>query len=365
MSRPTSIALALLSALTVIAVAIAIRSASLAPTVFHGFPPGSPPASSPAVNSGLTTAAASDLPVLAESMPAFVGITQWWNTPDGQPLTPEKLKGKVVLVDFWTYSCINCIRTYPFLRTMYERYAADGLVIVGVHTPEFAFEADPKNVGSEIAKNGLKYPVALDPDYLTWNAYGNSYWPAEYLFDRQGRLRRTHFGEGEYDQAEQAIRSLLAEGAVALPAPAQAVPPPDLANVKTSETYFGLKRGQAFMGQAGAAGEDTVFRAAAQPDADRWTIGGTWQFQQEYIQADASVDVLRFSVQADALHLVLASADGEDKQIEVSVDGGPPQKFTINASTLYTVAQFPDGGRHTVQIKVLDAGVQFYAATFS
>ena len=128
----------------------------------------------------------SSLPVLADHMPPFVGITKWWNTPDGTPLTPEKLKGKVVLIDFWTYSCINCIRTYPFIKSMHEKYAEKGLVIVGVHTPEFAFEAKQTNVEAEIVKNGFKHPIALDPDYATWNAYENRYWPAEYFFDRMG-----------------------------------------------------------------------------------------------------------------------------------------------------------------------------------
>jgi hypothetical protein len=248
---------------------------------------------------------------------------------------------------------------------MYDRYTKDGLVIVGVHTPEFAFEADPKNVGDEIMKNGLKYPVALDPKFDTWNAYNNSYWPAEYLFDRQGRLRRTHFGEGEYDQTESAIRSLLAEGSVALPPAGPAVPTPDFSNIKTSETYFGLGRGDAFMGVPGDAGVDATYQAYAQPEPDRWTAGGTWQFQPEYAQADSANAVFRFSVQANDLHLVLSSVDGSDKRIEVSIDGGVPQKMTINSPTLYTVATFPDGGRHKVQVKILDAGVRFYSATFS
>jgi thiol-disulfide isomerase/thioredoxin len=354
MSKPTSAALVILAILTLVAAIIASWNV---PDSFHGFP-----------GSSVTTSATgttSDLPVLADKMPEFAGITQWWNTPDGAPLTPAKLKGQVVLVDFWTYSCVNCIRTYPFLKTMYDRYAQDGLTIVGVHTPEFAFEADPKNVGNEIVKNGLKYPVALDPKYGTWNAYNNSYWPAEYLFDRQGRLRRTHFGEGEYDQSEAAIRSLLTEGSVALPPAGPAVPTPDFSNIKTGETYFGLGRGDAFMGVPGDVGVDATYQIAARPEPDRWTVGGTWQFQPEYVQADSASAVFRFSVQANALHLVLSSVDGSDKQIEISIDGGAPRKMTINSPTLYTVATFSDGGRHVVQVKILDVGLRFYAATFS
>ncbi len=350
MTKPTKFVLLALVALTAVAFGIAAFSRLPVPpaTVGGGFG-GTPSA----------------LPIYDSGMPAFQGITKWWNTPDGQPLTPESLKGKVVLVDFWTYSCINCIRTYPFLRLMQERYADQGLVIVGVHTPEFAFEADPANVGPEIAKNGLKYPIALDPKYATWNAYGNSYWPAEYLFDRQGRLRETHFGEGDYDASEAAIRSLLAEADVALAPAGEPVATPDFSLIGTRETYFGLGRGSAFMDRTGAEGEPHTYQAAAAVAADRWTAGGVWKFEREYAEADSKDAVFAFNVQAGALHIVLSSDDGQDKRIEVSVDGGAPQEMTVNAATLYTVARFPNGGRHTVRIRIVDPGVRFYAATFS
>lgn len=352
MKKPTIVALGILAMLIVAALVIASRGSSRL-------------ASLPRATTGIAAGTASDLPVLSVSMPAFQGITKWWNTPDGQPLSPDALKGKVVLVDFWTYSCINCIRTYPFLKTMHERYADKGLVIVGVHTPEFAFESDPANVGREIEKNGLKYPIALDPAYGTWNAYQNQYWPAEYLFDRRGRLRRAHFGEGEYDQNELAIRSLLAEASVELQTMEETVPMPDLSKIRTKETYFGLERGDAFMGKTGPEGRETEFIAAESVEPNKWTAGGTWQFRREYVQADSSNAVFRFNVQANALHIVMESVDGKDKQIEVSIDGGTPTRMTVNASTLYTPTTFPDADRHTVQIKILDAGVRFYAATFS
>lgn len=307
----------------------------------------------------------SSLPVLADHMPEFLGIAKWWNTADGQPLTPEKLKGKVVLVDFWTYSCINCIRTYPFVKAMHAKYADKGLVIVGVHTPEFAFEAEPDNVGREITKNGILYPVALDPDYKTWNNYNNQYWPAEYFFDRQGRLRHTHFGEGEYDESEGYIRDLLAEGDGLDLGNMANVPSPDLSDIRTPETYFGLARGDAFMGDAGPEGQPIDLTVADKVSSNRWTAGGRWTFQKEYIENQTKQAVFRFNVQADMLHLVMESADGQDKQVEIYVDGEKMGSLKVNVSTLYNIASFAGGGRHTVELRFQDAGVRLFAATFS
>ena len=365
MTKPTIIALSIFGLLSLVTAIIISRSTSSELQGLEETPPAEDPIL--ALHTSTTTEKLPSLPILASAMPAFQGITKWWNTADGQPLTPDKLKGKVVLVDFWTYSCINCIRTYPFLKTMYERYADKGLVIIGVHTPEFAFEAEPENVGREIEKNGLKYAVALDPQYKTWNAYQNRYWPAEYLFDQQSRLRRTHFGEGEYEQNEMAIRSLLEEGSMALQPMGQVVSAPDLSNIETEETYFGLRRGSAFMGNPGTEGQELVYHGAKtpEPDTNRWALDGTWKFEQEYVEADSTNGIFRINVQANALHIVMESADGKDKTIEISVDGVVTERMKINASTLYTIATFPHDGRHTVQVKVLDPGVRFYAATFS
>ncbi len=327
--------------------------------------PKLPNSSNPAV---ISFGSSSSLPILADAMPPFAGITHWWNTPNNAPLTPADLRGKVVLVDFWTYSCINCIRTYPFLKSIWAKYADKGLVIIGVHTPEFAFEKEPTNISAEITKNGLMYPIALDPDYGTWNAYANNSWPAEYLFDRQGRLRNVHLGEGDYDQSETDIRQLLeADSSVQLGAAGNQGSMPDFSKIKTGETYFGLARGSAFMGIPGSAGVDTSYNPVREPniDANKWLAGGTWKFENEYIETRSSNDLFRFSVQASKMHIVMASSDGTDKTIEVFVDGVKTRDLTINQSTLYTIAEFPDAGRHTVEIRVHDAGVQFYAATFS
>jgi thiol-disulfide isomerase/thioredoxin len=360
MKRATIITVVLISGIVLAAAAVASHG-SLSTVM----PLGTSTGKTPVTNATSTSGTPSSLPVLADQMPEFAGVTKWWNTADGQPLTPDKLKGKVVLVDFWTYSCINCIRTYPFLKSMNDKYADKGLVIVGVHTPEFAFEADPQNVGREIEKNGLKYPIALDADYQTWNAYNNEYWPAEYLFDAQGRLRHTKFGEGDYDQSEEAIRELLTENGATLSPMGTAVPTPDFSNVQTSETYFGLNRGEEFMGTPGAAGKDVVLTADADVLPNQWTASGTWQFDPEYTETASPNDVFRFSVQANKMHIVLDAEDGKNKIIDVYVDGKKTGTITVNVSTLYTIATFPDGQRHTVELHIHDAGVRFYAATFS
>ena len=357
MQKHTVIGLGLLGGLLVIAAFVA----SMHPE--NAALPGNVP-NIPA-SSTSSSGTPSGLPVMADFMPAFTGITHWWNTPDGQPLTPEKLRGKVVLVDFWTYSCINCIRTYPFLKAMQEKYADKGLVIVGVHTPEFAFEAVPANVGDAIAKNGLLYPVALDPDYGTWNAYHNQYWPAEYLFDAQGRLRHVHYGEGEYDQSEQAIRVLLGEMAHAGLGDMADIATPDLSKINTPETYFGLSRGNAFSGTTGPSGKDATYTAGSSVQPNRWSADGTWQFQDEYVESRSVGAVFRMSVQADQMHIVMSSADGLDKHIEIYVDGTKTGEQVVNASQLYNIASFPDAKRHVVEIRIREAGVRFFATTFS
>lgn len=363
MSRPLLIAGGVLGTLTILALivlsrgpSVVVRPQTIAPTN----------AAPKIVAAGTPTPSPSALPVYGVTLPEFQGITTWWNTPDGKPLTPELVKGKVVLVDFWTYSCINCIRTYPFLKSLYQKYADKGLVIVGVHTPEFAFEKDPKNVGAEITKNGILWPIALDPDYATWNAYNNHSWPAEYFFDRQGRLRRTHFGEGEYQESELAIRSLLEENGAELgDMGTTRTNLPNFSKIQTLETYFGLNRGDAFMGTTGSIGADANY---AMPKAIRdntWAVDGTWRFFPEYVLAVSANARWGMSVQASKLHLVMASDDGKDKHLEIYVDGVKTGELTVNGSMLYDIATFPDAARHVIEVRVSEPGVRFYTATFS
>lgn len=212
---------------------------------------------------GSQAASGMKLPVVSDA-PDFVNNQKWFNTANGQPLTIAELKGKVVLIDFWTYTCINCIRTLPYLKALYAKYGKDGFVIVGVHTPEFTFEKKASNVQAAINQNGIKYPVVQDNDYGTWNAYGNQYWPAHYLIDANGKIRYTHFGEGAYGETEQAVRSLLEEAGKT-----------NLGNTTTNkvvaekqsgldispETYLGTDRGDSYEASRQPTGSRTSARA--------------------------------------------------------------------------------------------------------
>jgi thiol-disulfide isomerase/thioredoxin len=291
---------------------------------------------------GLTKKA--PLPDLGFDMPPFQGITRWWNTPGNAPLTPESLRGKVVLVKFWTYSCINCIRTYPFIRRWHELYADDGFVLIGVHTPEFTFEAKPENVEREIGENGFTFPVALDPDYKTWRAYDNRFWPASYLFDKQGRLRYTHFGEGKYDVSEQAIRDLLMEdgGAITkaeMPMPEEAV---DFSMIKTRETYFGYERAENLSNALEVVIDANADYELKTVGINQWSIGGPWRIEGE---------------RAVALAPEMRTGD-------VMIDAEGNAVLEVGLSDLYRIVNLPDGKRHVVELEIIEGEVRFYAATF-
>lgn len=305
----------------------------------------------------------SNLPVLAEAMPDFLGISAWWNTTDNKPLTKEDLKGKVVMVDFWTYSCINCIRTQPFMRKIWDTYKDDGLVIIGVHTPEFAFEKVPSNVEGAIRKAKLEYPIALDADYGTWTAYRNRYWPAAYFFDRQGRLRFTHFGEGEYEEQENVIRKLLVEGGQLTDQPTGVDPTPNFNLTKTPETYFGSLRFERLQNTDEYKSDREVRYTLKPAPMNGWSLGGLWKITPEYSAGLEAGSRFRMRVESDAMHLVLGSMDGE-KRVRVMTDGKETETITVKDKQLYTVAEFPEGGEHLVELELIDGSVEFYAATF-
>jgi cytochrome c biogenesis protein CcdA/thiol-disulfide isomerase/thioredoxin len=293
----------------------------------------------------------------ASRAPDFRGIVAWLNTPNGRPLTLAGLRGKVVLVDFWTYSCINCIRTFPHLKAWDSAYRRYGLVIVGVHTPEFAFERVTSNVRAAVKKFGLRYPVALDNGYRTWNAYQNEYWPAEYLIDRAGVIRRTHFGEGEYGETEATIRRLLGEkvrthaGAVADATPTQAVTP---------ESYLGYVRIARYAGSKLAFDREATYRfptrALGQDElayAGRWLVGG----QRIAARADAR---LRLRFHARYTYLVL----GGRGQVRVLVDGVPVRTVRVAGTPrLYTLLEYPRVTDGLLELRV-DRSVQAYSFTF-
>lgn len=315
--------------------------------------------------------AQSELPV-GDLAPDFTGIDHWLNS---KPLTMAALRGKVVLVDFWTYSCVNCIRTLPYVESWYKKYAAEGLVIVGVHTPEFAFEHDTGNVAAAIARFGITYPVAQDNEYRTWNAYSNEYWPADYLIDATGHERNVHYGEGDYVQAEDDIRSLLAEAGAAetaLPSPAASEGPVPITSSQTSETYLGTDRAQSFASPQNARPGAASYTFPGSLPADSFAVSGTFDFQPQYALSKAAGDRIELSFWARDVYLVLAAdtpvpakvsvdgASGGDTTEDVANDG----TMTIAAARLYHLVHLPTAARGTVLITFEAAGARAYAFTF-
>ncbi len=311
------------------------------------------------------------LPVIANHVPEFVGLGRWFNTPGNRPLTLAGLRGRVVLVDFWTYSCINCIRTLPYLKAWDARYRAAGLTIVGIHTPEFAFEHDASNVQAAIGQDGIHYPVAQDNDYATWNAYGNQYWPAEYLIDARGRLRYVDFGEGDYGAKERAIRSLLAEAGAQKLGSQTDVSTSAPAGDTTPESYLGASRAERFVDGPVTVGEHD-YGALPTPPADGLAYGGTWQITDMQATAGAGAR-LALSFAAQHVYLVLGSP-GRPRRVAVRLDGHPIPAadagsdvhggtVTVEAERLYTLVGLPGVARHVLSLDV-PPGVTGYAFTF-
>ena len=313
----------------------------------------------------------SGLPVLGEA-PEFVGNEHWFNTPGDQPLSLAGLRGRVVLVDFWTYSCINCIRTFPYLKAWDARYRKDGLTIVGVHTPEFPFEREAANVEAAIRENDIRYPVAQDNEQATWNAYGNQYWPAEYFIDARGRVRYAHFGEGEYEEKERVIRELLAEAGDKVGAKGtsvRAVAPS--ATVTTPETYLGAARAERFTNPELSPGTHD-FSAPAGLGESEFAFHGRWRIALDSATA-AGGSSLDLDFGARRVYLVLGSP-GRERRVQVLLDGKPISPgdtgsdvdggaVTVSAHRLYNLVDLPAVGRHVLTLKP-ESGVEGYAFTF-
>ena len=290
--------------------------------------------------------------------PAFSGIQQWLNTPGGQPVSLASLKGKVVLVDFWAYSCINCQRELPHVEAWDRAYASDGLEVVGVHTPEYAFEHVPSNVAAGVRRLGLTFPVALDNSYATWNAYDNQSWPAAYLIDASGQIRHVSIGEGDYSGEEQLIRQLLsaAHPGIALPRATDVPDTTPVDSAQTPETYLGAERQQGYHGSAPyATGQ---FTAPATLPADSFALAGAWTIGQESITAGQGAGIT-LAFHASKVYLdvggtgtLTVSAGGTSKVIRVS-----------GAPDIYTVATEQPAGDGTVTIR-LSPGLQAYSFTF-
>jgi cytochrome c biogenesis protein CcdA/thiol-disulfide isomerase/thioredoxin len=312
------------------------------------------------------------LPVLGTA-PDFERPGRWFNT-GGRPLTIAGLRGHVVLVDFWTYTCINCIRTFPALKAWDARYRGRGLRIVGVHTPEFSFERDAGNVEASIRQNGLRYAVVQDNDYGTWGAYGNQYWPAEYLIDARGRVRYTHFGEGEYDRTESAIRALLGEtGGRALGAAANPHPELPSKNVQTPETYLGFKRAERVLPSGVTPGVHDYPGSGGRLPLSRFALQGRWEVKAEAATAIARARLdARFG--ARRVFLVLSSIGGRRRQARVELDGraiGSAEagadvhngSVVVRRQRLYRLVELGRVEERTLTLR-LDPGVSAYAFTF-
>jgi cytochrome c biogenesis protein CcdA/thiol-disulfide isomerase/thioredoxin len=311
------------------------------------------------------------LPVLGVA-PEFVDTQQWFNTPGDKPLTLRGLRGRVVLVDFWTYSCINCIRTLPYLKAWDAKYRKDGLTIVGVHTPEFPFEREASNVQTAIDENGIRYPVVQDNEQATWNAYGNQYWPAEYFIDAQGRVRYVHFGEGEYGEKEKVIRELLAEAGKPVKGEETRVHAiaPSL-TVSTPETYLGAARAERFTNVMLSPGSHDFTAPKALP-ANEFAYHGNWRITLESATAGAGAS-LDLNFGARRVYLVLGSP-GRDRKVRVLLDGQPISAadagtdvhdgaVTVTGQRLYNLVNLPEVGHHVLTLEP-EAGVQGYAFTF-
>ena len=302
------------------------------------------------------------VPVLEDcgAAPDFRGVTAWLDTPGGRPLTLKGLRGKVVLVDFWTYSCINCQRSLPHVESWYSRYEADGFVVVGVHTPEFAFEHVVSNVVTASHQLGVHYPVAVDDGYKTWTAYSNQYWPAEYLIDASGHVRHAEFGEGDYRVTESLIRQLLVAAHPTLRLPGTThVPDVTPTGALTPESYLGYTRVQNFAGTSITPDRAAAYRFPAVLAPGTLALAGTWTVGKEKATAGAG-GRLELSFHAKRVYLVL----GGTGTVDVAVDGLHTQTVAVSGiPRLYTLVQAP-GVESATLVLGMSPGIDAYDFTF-
>jgi thiol-disulfide isomerase/thioredoxin len=307
---------------------------------------------------------------------------QWLNT---KPLGPDDIRGKVILVNFWTYSCINCLRILPYVRAWSDKYKSRGLVVIGVHTPEFAFEKNIDNVRKALVSLGVSYPVAIDNDYQIWRAFDNSAWPALYFIGADGRMRRRVFGEGEYEQSEQLIQQLLSQadsvpiagGAVVVNG-SSAEAAPDARDLRSPETYIGYTQATGFASpEFVAENASRVYKAPSALPLNQWSLTGIWTVTGEYAALDDAKGSIAYRFHARDLHLVLArSPQGHPIRFRVKIDGNPPgadHGFDVDADgwgtleedRLYQlVRQARRVVDRTFEIEFFDSSVRAYAFTF-
>ena len=319
------------------------------------------------------------LPVEGE-LPALTGLGPWFNSA---PLTREQLRGKVVVIDFWTYSCINCLRSIPYVKAWDERYRKDGLVVIGVHAPEFAFEREPANVAQAIKNLGIRYPVALDNGYVLWRALQNNYWPAHYFVDAQGRIRYHHFGEGDYDVSERVIRQLLAEAGHAPAGQPMAVvqaigteAAADVDGIGSPETYIGYSRAERFVSPGGLIQDKPKTYGPAPLSLNEWWLLGPWQDGRQNARSLAPGAQISFRFRARDLHLVLGPGTAKPVRFKVTVDGKAPGNDAgvdisaagmgvVKEQRLYQLVRQNGPVRdRTFTIEFLDPGAEAFSFTF-
>ena len=328
-----------------------------------------------------TASRAAQLPIEGE-FPSLGGATGWLNSP---PLTPEGLRGKVVLVQFWTYTCINWLRTLPHVRAWAEKYKDQGLVVIGVHTPEFPFEKDLANVQGAAKDMRVDYPVAIDADYAVWRAFDNQYWPALYFVDAKGHIRHHHFGEGDYEQSERIIQQLLTEAgargigqqlvSVDGPGPEAAA---DWSNLKSPENYVGYARTENFASPGGAVRDQRhVYAAPARLKLNHWALSGDWTVGKQATTLNKGAGRILYRFHGRDLHLVMGpAARGTSVRFRVLIDGQPPgaahgidvdeQGYgTATEQRLYQLIRQPKTiADRQFEIEFLDSGVEAFAFTF-
>jgi len=332
----------------------------------------------------LTTSAGEPQPALDDEgpMPELDGAAGWLNSP---PLSKKSLRGKIVLIDFWTYSCINCLRALPYVEGWAAKYKDAGLVVIGVHTPEFAFEKERANVEKALRDLKVTYPVALDNDYKIWQAFNNRYWPAHYFIDGKGRIRHHHFGEGEYAESERVIQELLKQNGAQLIAANTvtvsgigAEAPADNANIGSPETYVGYHRAENFASQESIAKDSRkTYTLRPRLSLNQWALSGSWNVGEESAVLQKAPGKIAFRFHARDLHLVLGNTkEGKPVRFTVTVDGAPPGEDhgadtdasgsgAVQGHRLYQlIRQKGSVEDRTFEIEFLDPGVQAFAFTF-
>lgn len=336
---------------------------------------------STAATAAARTSTEAPLPVEG-TMPALTGAVEWLNSP---PLSADELRGKVVIVNFWTYSCINCLRTLPYLKTWSKKYGGQGLVVVGVHAPEFAFERGIGNVKRAARDLGVDYPVAIDNNYAIWRAFGNQYWPAFYVIDAQGRIRYHQFGEGKYDKSERVVQQLLMEaGHSKLPVTIDSAQASgtqvasDERDLLSGETYVGYKQSDGFVSPEKVLPDGIrTYSSPANISLNTWSLEGPWKIGAERAQLVSASGRIVYRFHARDLHLVLGPAsDGKPVRFRVTIDGAAPGAShgsdvaadgsgTVDGERLYQLVRQTGPIRdRTFAIEFLDSGASAYAFTF-